>query len=225
MRSSFRISAATTRFMMFENRGLIANPKTKPPRFNFSQGRAWRRRPGYGRARRARPSSTCTIERSPGCGPNACRMNRTRQRAQSRNQRGRGSVQEFVGDAIDLRISHCSGVSPASFIRMGDLRKWHAIPGPAPGGDDYFRILSSDLFGGALCSRLAQEFAPSRVHQFSHPWLRCDDRLSPLLREHALSGKVCGLASHLFDCRLHIGNHFRPRSPAPTDAEIKAISV
>jgi len=44
------------------------------------------------------------------------------------------------------------------------------------------------------------------------------------LREHALSGKACGLASNVFDASCISEITFAPRSPAPTDAEINAMS-
>ncbi len=151
-------------------------------------------------------------------------MNRARQRAQSRNQRGRGSVQEFVGDAINLRIPHRGSVRPSSF--GSDLCQRHSISSPAPGGDDDFRIQSSDLFGGALRARLAEEVTSGGLHQFSYPGLRCDDRLSPLFAEDALSwtGLRSGVARLRWPlCISEIT--FAPRSPAPTEPEIKAMSV
>jgi hypothetical protein len=153
------------------------------------------------------------------------RMNRARQRAQSRNQRGRGSIQKFVGDAINLRIPCRRSVRPASF---GEAIFASGTRSPAPHQAAMMTSGSSRASSSAehCLPRLAQEVASGRMHQFSNPRLRCDDRLSPLFAEHAPSRKAAVWRSHVCDGRLHIKNHFRtPLARADAAGDHRDVGV
>ena len=131
-------------------------------------------------------------------------MNRRRQRVETRNQRGCGSVQKFVGNAVNLRLPDRGSLRPSALAH--DFCERHALTGSAPGRNDDLGIQSNYFFGGNLPARRAQKFAARCLYQFRHPALRCDDRLTPLFAEHAFSAQRAHLYPYALNLSLHPGN-------------------
>jgi nitrogen fixation protein NifU and related proteins len=134
-------------------------------------------------------------------------MNGGCESAQASDQRGCGSVQELVANAVDAAFADGPHFSPPAVA--SDLLQWNPVAGATPGGDPHFGIFGQHSLRIALCARLSDEFASCGAHQFRHPWLRRDQWLTPFFAEDTGSGCAIGLRTDCLDLRLHIGDHLR----------------
>lgn len=146
------------------------------------------------------------------------------QRVKSVDQSGRGRVQQFIGNTVDLRVARGCGSVPGSIAN--NFGKWNPAAGAAPGGDDDFWIALQNGVRGDLSTGLADKFSSGRLDQFRDPGLRSDQRLAPFLAEDAFCWQVGSLALNVFDRMLHIDDDLSRTCAGMNDAcEERNISI
>src|SRR5215475_1962842 len=82
------------------------------------------------------------------------------------------SVEQLVSDAIDSAILHSTQVVPAALL--DDALQGHAVPGSAPGSNDYVGINGGDSISLSRRARRADELAVRSLDQFHDPELGMD---------------------------------------------------
>ncbi len=128
-------------------------------------------------------------------------MNGRGQSAQTENESGRGSVQEFVSNAVNAVLFHGSHLFPATIAN--DFLQRNPVASATPRGDNYIGILRKNGFRRCLFSWRAYELSAGRGDQFGHPWLRCNHGLTPLLAEYPGTVRAAGLLAGGFDFPQH----------------------
>src|ERR1700728_860689 len=102
--------------------------------------------------------------------------------AQPVDERGRGGVEQLIGDAIEAALAHRAQVLPAR--ASGEFLERDAITGAAPCGQDDIGIGGDDGFGRGDTTGRAEEDAACGFYQFPDPALGMDERLPPTLRKN-----------------------------------------
>src|ERR1700722_6652225 len=131
-------------------------------------------------------------------------MNRKRQCIKPLQKGGGRRVQELIPHTVNAK--RASGASPLPFTVSHDLLEWDAVPCSAPGNNHNLRIHSSYFFSGNLLTRNTDKFAAGSFNQFSHPGLRCDQRLAPLLAENSWPRQSGSTGADFIDPLFHVGN-------------------
>lgn len=116
---------------------------------------------------------------------------------------GRGSIEEFVRDAIDAVIARGVGLGPLTVA--DNLFEWNAISRATPGGDDDLGIGTADCVGICMLARITQKLATSGFNEFSDPRLRMDDGLAPFFAKDGRFGERGSSLADGVDFALHGG--------------------
>jgi hypothetical protein len=132
-------------------------------------------------------------------------MNGRCQRAQAMHEGGRGSVQEFVSNAVDAVFFGGAHCFPSAITN--DFLQRNSVSRTTPCGHDHIRIFRENGFGGCLFSRKANEVSACGRDQFGYPGLRRDQRLTPFLAEDASPLCSIRLPANRLDFLLHFADH------------------
>ena len=128
-------------------------------------------------------------------------MNGRGERPQTEHESRRGSVQEFISNAVNPVLFRGLHRFPAPIAN--DFLQRNPVAGTAPRGDNYIGILCKKGFGRCLFSWRAYELSAGRGDQFGHPWLRGNHGLTPLLTEYAGTAPAAGLLAGGLDFLQH----------------------
>lgn len=128
-------------------------------------------------------------------------MNGGGQSAQTENESGCGSVQEFVSNAVNAVLFRGSHLFPATIAN--DFLQRNPVASAAPCGDNHIGILRKNGVDRCLFSGRAYELSAGRRDQFGHPWLRGNQGLTPLLAEYAGTVRAAGLLADGLNFSLH----------------------
>src|SRR6185369_5792195 len=157
------------------------------------------------------------VRRNHGCLPDFSNLSKTPRclkqlRVESRGQtvkslhkRWRRSVQQLVGDAVDLSASRRRSLIPAPLL--DNLLEWNAVAGSAPCSYHDLWIQLRNCLGSSLLSRIPYEFSSGGFHKLRNPRLGSNDRLPPFLAENSRASFPHNFGANLVDRRLHLLNH------------------